>query len=61
MLDYLPRFGEAFSDLTRWVASGDIVHKEDIQNGFENAPRTLQRLFRGENLGKQLLRVAEPA
>ena len=44
---------------------GDIldparVHAEDIQQGFENALRTFQRLFKGENLGKQLLKIADP-
>ena len=60
VLDYLPRFGEAIGELARWVGEGRILHQEDVQEGFENAPRTLQRLFRGDNLGKQLLRIAEP-
>jgi NADPH-dependent curcumin reductase CurA len=32
-------------------------YKEDIQHGLENAPRTLMRLFHGENFGKQLLKL----
>jgi NADPH-dependent curcumin reductase CurA len=31
-----------------------------MQEGFENIPTTLQRLFTGKNLGKQLLKVADP-
>ena len=27
--------------------------------GLENAPRTLMRLFTGENFGKQLLRIVD--
>jgi NADPH-dependent curcumin reductase CurA len=61
VLDYLPRFAEAFGELAGWVASGEIVHREDIQRGLENAPKTFLRLFRGENLGKQLLQVSEPS
>jgi hypothetical protein len=60
VLDYLPRFAEGLIDLGTWVAEGRIAHREDIQEGLENAPRTLQRLFRGENTGKQLLEVADP-
>jgi NADPH-dependent curcumin reductase CurA len=37
------------------VREGRIAFQEDIQRGLENAPRTLLRLFRGENRGKQLL------
>ena len=39
---------------------GRIKYREDVQEGFENAPRTLRRLFEGANVGKQLLKVAEP-
>ncbi|MGH0038344.1 MAG: NADP-dependent oxidoreductase [Myxococcota bacterium] len=60
VLDYLSRFVEGLTDLGTWVAEGRISHREDIQEGLENAPRTLLRLFRGENTGKQMLRVAEP-
>jgi len=41
------------------VAKGQIVDRVDIQEGLENAPRTLRRRFLGENLGKQLLKVAD--
>lgn len=43
--------------LADWVRSGALRYKEDIQVGFESAPRTLMRLFDGSNFGKQLLRV----
>ena len=60
VIDYAARFAEAARELAGWVAEGKIVHQEDIQKGIENAPRTFQRLFRGENTGKQLLQIAEP-
>jgi NADPH-dependent curcumin reductase CurA len=59
VLDYMPRAGEAVSALSRWVQEGTIHHEEDIQEGLENAPATLLRLFEGRNRGKQLLKVAE--
>ena len=59
VLDYLPRFGKAIPDLFTWISEGRLVHREDIQEGFDNAPRTLLRIFRGENRGKQLLKVAD--
>lgn len=60
VLDYAPRFAEAVKELSAWVAAGRIVHQEDVQQGLENAPKTLLRLFRGANTGKQLLRLADP-
>ena len=60
VLDFVPRFGEAVEELAGWLTSGEIKVEEDVQEGLENAPATLARLFTGANLGKQLLTVAEP-
>jgi NADPH-dependent curcumin reductase CurA len=57
VLDYLPRFPEASEKLLAWVAEGKIAYRVDVQEGFENAPRTFLRLFSGANLGKQLLKL----
>jgi hypothetical protein len=60
VIDYAARFADAAKELATWVSAGKIRHKEDVQHGIENAPRTFLRLFRGENTGKQLLQVGEP-
>ena len=60
VLDYAPRFPEAVAALGKWIAEGKLVTAEDIQEGLENAPATLRRLFEGRNLGKQILKIAEP-
>lgn len=60
VLDYLDRAGEAFEELVAWVMEGKIAWREDIQEGFEAIPATLERLFDGRNQGKQLLKLAEP-
>ena len=36
-----------------------LKDRVDVQRGLENAPATLARLFKGENRGKQLLRIAD--
>jgi NADPH-dependent curcumin reductase CurA len=59
VIDYAARFGEGLSQLAAWVRSGEIAHREDIQEGFEYAPQTFLRLFSGKNLGKQRLGVAD--
>ena len=58
-LDYPTRVPEAFEALSRWQRDGSLVHKEDVANGLENAPKALLRLFAGENFGKQLVKVAD--
>ena len=58
VLDYASEFAWARERMARWIREGRLRHKEDIQQGLENAPRTLMRLFVGDNFGKQLLQVA---
>jgi len=57
ILDYAPRFGEAVHKLAGWIAEGKMHTAVDMQEGLENAPATLRRLFEGKNLGKQLLKL----
>ena len=61
VLDFMPRAGEAIGALAGWMKDGRLKDRIDVQHGLENAPKTLLRLFKGENQGKQLLKVAEPS
>lgn len=58
VLDYQAEYPIARQRIGQWIEQGRIRYREDVQQGLENAPRTLMRLFGGENLGKQLLKVA---
>jgi len=60
VLDYMPRAGEAIVELLGWISEGQLKYQIDLQEGFDQIPDTLQRLFTGQNLGKQLLKIAEP-
>ena len=55
VIDYMDRFAEAYLEMAEWVGAGQINWRADVQEGFENIPATLQRLFSGANQGKQLL------
>jgi NADPH-dependent curcumin reductase CurA len=60
LFDYLARFGEAMAELGNWVKAGKLKNQLDVVEGLENAPDALRRLFTGENLGKQLVKIADP-
>ena len=60
VIDYADRFADAAREMTGWITGGTLTFQEDVQEGFENAPRTFLRLFEGKNVGKQLLKIAEP-
>ena len=57
VLDYLHRSDEAIQELSKWLMDEKIKHREDIQEGIENCPSTLNRLFTGQNIGKQILKI----
>ncbi len=61
VIDYMDRFAASAAELTSWVQSGELVYQVDVQEGFENIPDTLNRLFTGRNMGKQLLKLGEPS
>jgi NADPH-dependent curcumin reductase CurA len=61
VFDFMSRAMEAIGDLVTWAGEGKIKNQIDVVEGLENAPDALARLFTGENLGKQLIKVADPA
>ncbi len=61
VMDFLDRRDEALADLMTWLAEGKLAWREDVQEGFENIPATLLRLYDGRNQGKQLLKLADPS
>jgi len=37
---------------SKWYAEGKLKNEVDLQQGLENAPKTIIRLFTGANFGK---------
>ncbi len=56
--DHLPLWPEALKELTTAIAAGKLRYRETVAQGIESAPRAFIGLLRGENLGKQLVKVA---
>lgn len=56
--DHLDQWPEALGELTAAIADGKLRYRETIADGIESAPRAFIGLLRGENLGKQVVRVA---
>jgi NADPH-dependent curcumin reductase CurA len=61
IFDYAQRYSEALLELESWVRAGEISYREDILEGIEQAPDSIAGLYRGENLGKRLIRIAPEA
>ena len=41
------------------MRDGKISYREDILDGIEQAPGAIAGLYRGDNLGKRLIRIAD--
>jgi Putative NADP-dependent oxidoreductases len=61
VLDFAHRADEAITALSGWLREGKLKDRIDVVEGFENAPAAFNRLFTGENQGKQLVKIAEPS
>ena len=57
VLDHAQEHASALEELTAWVQQGRIRYREDITEGIETAPSAIESLYRGENLGKRLIRL----
>jgi NADPH-dependent curcumin reductase CurA len=58
--DWADRFEEGRKAMEAWIDTGKMKNYVDVQEGFENIPKTFLRIFTGANIGKQTLKIAEP-
>ncbi|MCA9247875.1 MAG: NADP-dependent oxidoreductase [Planctomycetales bacterium] len=58
VFDHGHLYRQAQRDISGWIKEGKIKYRETIVDGLENAPAAFIGLFHGENLGKQLVRLA---
>jgi NADPH-dependent curcumin reductase CurA len=59
VFDYAHRYEEAVARLATWVREGQLRYREDIGEGIETCPGAIAELYRGENLGKRLVRLGQ--
>jgi len=55
--DWKDRYGEALARLQQLLGAGRLKYRESVVEGLENAPKALIGLLRGENFGKQLVKI----
>ncbi|QNH61139.1 NADP-dependent oxidoreductase [Hymenobacter sediminicola] len=56
--DYLPQWPEGVKQLTQWYQEGKLQTEETVTEGFDQIPAAFLGLFKGENTGKALVKVA---
>lgn len=55
--DFAARYNDFIGDMTKWFAEGKLKHRESVAEGLANAPTAFMGMLRGENFGKQLVRI----
>jgi NADPH-dependent curcumin reductase CurA len=53
--DFKDLFPEGIQQLAQWVKAGKLKTTETIEHGFENLPKALLGLFKGDNIGKMIV------
>jgi NADPH-dependent curcumin reductase CurA len=55
--DYMDRAAEAMTTLGRWLMEGKIKYRVDVVEGLDQAPRAVNKLFEGSNIGKLVVKI----
>ena len=59
VFDFSDEFDEAKKQIAEWYNNGQMIYKENLIEGFENIPSAFIGLFKGENIGKQMVKVGD--
>ena len=57
IFDYFPRMSEFYGEMAPWVANGTVKSRQTVVDGLENMPDAFLGLFKGENVGKMLVKL----
>ena len=56
--DHFSMLPEFLKDMSGWIGSGKLKWRETIDEGVDAAPGAFLKLFKGENLGKMLVKLS---
>jgi hypothetical protein len=59
VFDWADRYPEGVKQIAQWMREGKFKSREDIVDGLNTFPETLNMLFEGKNFGKLVLKVAD--
>ncbi|WP_176594222.1 NADP-dependent oxidoreductase [Sphingobium sp. EM0848] len=55
--DFEDKYGRALTDLVTWIQEGKLNYREDMLEGMEAAPGSIETLYSGANSGKLVIRL----
>lgn len=57
LFDHADSYGAYVAQLEAAVRAGTLRYREHVTQGLDTAPGAIEELYRGENLGKRLIRI----
>ena len=55
--DFEDKYDQALTDLMGWIRDGSLAYREELLEGIEAAPGSIQTLYSGANDGKLVIRL----
>lgn len=59
IFQFQDKWKDGIVQMAEWLKEGKLTYRETVVDGIEHAPDAFIGLFRGDNIGKQLVRVAK--
>jgi NADPH:quinone reductase len=59
VFQFANRYGEGLNQMAEWLKQGKLKYREDIAHGIENAPSAFIAMLKGQNTGKQLVKISD--
>lgn len=57
VFDNAANYGKAARQMAQWMMEGKLKSKEHVEEGIENFPQVMLKLFSGDKMGKLVLKV----
>jgi NADPH-dependent curcumin reductase CurA len=59
VFQFADRYKEGLNQLAKWLTEERIRYRETVVEGLEHTPAAFLAMMRGENIGKQVVHVAD--
>ena len=57
VFEFADKHDDGLRQMAEWIQAGKLKYREEITEGFENAPTAFIGMLKGSNIGKQLVKV----
>lgn len=62
VFEFADRYAEALLQMAEWIKQGKLKYRETIaEGGIEKTPAAFISMLKGGNIGKQLVKIADPS